>query len=179
MRLGTALMCAAWSVTACGTTKDAQRAAASPVGTTTEPVAATPIPDDAEVSRPTEHPRTILQRREELYNTGVALFLGFMVISIWTAGIGDLICTGGCKDHTYDLLYLPVIGPGIGAALPGAAGAGRVLLAADSGLQVSGLVLMLIGSVWKHEVESVGVSWTIMPGAAGTMAGFTFVAHAF
>jgi hypothetical protein len=177
MRLGTALMCAVLSITACGTTKDAQRAPAAPVGTSQE--TATSPPDDVEVSRPTEHPHVVLRRHENLYDTGVALFLGFMVISIWTAGIGDLICTGGCKDHTYDLLYLPVIGPGIGAALPGAAGAGRVLLAADSGLQVSGLVLMLIGSVWKHEVESVGVSWTIMPGSAGTMAGFTFVAHAF
>ena len=65
-----------------------------------------------------------VRHNDDFMRTAMLSALSIWALNIWTAGIGDLVCNGSCKDHAYDLLYLPLAGPAIAAALPGTYRAG-------------------------------------------------------
>ena len=107
------------------------------------------------------------RRHEALVRGGAMALLASWGLSLVTASIADLVCNGSCNDYAYDLLYLPVAGPAIAAALPGvqqrsdAAGL-TVLLVADTVIQTGAVVAILVGMLWHEKVVVVGSS----PGGA-------------
>ncbi len=128
------------------------------------------------------HGRLELRRHEALFQAGAFTALGAYMASTFVAEIGDLACNGQCTDQTYDLLYLPVAGPIIAAALPGVqdkedAGLFTGLLIADAALQFGGLLTALVGHFWRTRVVVVNVfpdsAWRLAPGVSGAPLGLT------
>ena len=101
--------------------------------------------------------------RTSLVEAGGGAFVGLYGLSLFSGWLGDAICNGSCKDHSYDLLYVPVVGPAIAAALPGVqqrtdGGFLATLLIADTVIQAGGVIVALIGMAW-HEKVPVTKAW--------------------
>ena len=94
------------------------------------------------------------RRHELLVQGGLGTFLFMALGSELVAWFADLGCAG-CTDHSFRLLYLPLAGPVIAAAMPGVERAGpgwQVLAGFDGALQIGGLIVGLIGHFWHSQV---------------------------
>jgi len=94
-------------------------------------------------------PNTHVERRRDdgLVRDAMVAFAGTYVINTWIAEIGDAVCNGSCKDRSYDLIYIPVVGPAIAAAMPAVQQlnpAWSVILAADAIVQFSAVFVALV-----------------------------------
>ncbi len=103
------------------------------------------------------------QPHEDLVHAGAIALLASYGLSLISGWIGDAICNGSCKDHAYDLLYLPLAGPVIAAALPGVqqrsdASFVGTLLVVDSVVQTAAALTILVGTLWHHKVPAVAIS---------------------
>ncbi len=104
-----------------------------------------------------------VRQREDLKTAGLITAGIAWGASMCVAWVGDLICNGGCADHSYDLLWVPVVGPAIAAGMPGVTQlpngpAFSAVFVADSVIQLGGLLVFLIGTVWKQEVVTVSMA---------------------
>lgn len=114
---------------------------------------------------------------------GVILMASVYTSSVLVAVISDATCNG-CTDHAYDLLYVPLVGPAIAAALPGVQRAGigwSVVLVADSAIQVGAALVALVAYAipTKRTAVRTDLAWSVTPGARGTPLGLTFTVSAF
>jgi hypothetical protein len=97
-----------------------------------------PLPPNTHVER---------KRDDDLVRDAMVAFAGTYIVNTWIAEIGDAVCNGSCKDHSYDLLYVPFVGPAIAAAMPAVqqlSTAWSVILAADSVIQCSAGLVALV-----------------------------------
>ncbi len=114
---------------------------------------------------------------------GVIVWATFYTSSVAIAAVSDATCNG-CTDHAYDLLYLPLVGPAIAAALPGVLRAGigwSVVLIADSTVQVGAALVALVAYAipTKRTAVRTDLAWSVTPGAHGAPLGLTFTVSAF
>lgn len=122
------------------------------------------------------------RRHETLVQIGIGTAGGAWAVSIITAGLTHITqCNLGCADNAWALLYLPVAGPIILAALPVTrtyrdAPFFITMLTLDATLQVGGGVLALVGWFWKTRVVRVRASrsWNFALAAPGALAGASF-----
>lgn len=117
---------------------------------------------------PNTHVET--RREERIMNDAAISFAGFYIVSVWSAGIAQLVCDG-CTDHSYDLLYLPIAGPAIAAAMPAVqrlSPAWSVILVADSiGQTASALVALVTYLLPTKRVIVKDASWHVAPALGG------------
>ncbi|HEY2370042.1 MAG TPA: hypothetical protein VGH87_26775 [Polyangiaceae bacterium] len=117
------------------------------------------------------------RREDQVVNDAVMSLAGFYIVSVWSAGIAQLACNG-CTDHSYDLLYLPIAGPAIAAAMPAVqrlSPAWSVILVADSiGQAASGLVALVAYLLPSKRVIVKDASWRIVPSLGGVGITATF-----
>ncbi len=127
------------------------------------------------------------RRDQEVVEAAAVSMAGFYIMSVFAGWIGDAVCNGSCTDHGYDLLYLPLVGPAIAAALPGVqreSPAWSVILVADSAFQIaSGLVALVADLIPTKRVvvtaREHSPTWMVTPGARGAPLGLTFSLAAF
>ena len=103
------------------------------------------------------------RQRELIVKAGAGTLLASWGSSMLAAWIGDISCNGNCQDHAYDLLYLPVAGPAIAAALPGVTRRAdgpplEFVLVADSVIQAGAVAAILLGMLWHEKVVVVAAS---------------------
>ncbi len=130
------------------------------------------------------HTHVEARRDDQVVEDATFALLGLWIMSTWAAEIGDAVCNGSCTDHSYDLLYVPVVGPAIAAAMPGVHRAGdawAVMLAADSVLQAGAGLVALVAYLLptRRVVVADRTSWTVTPAAAGATVGMTLTIRAF
>lgn len=122
---------------------------------------------------PNTHVET--RRDDQVVQDATMSFAGFYIMSVWAAGIAQLVCDG-CTDHSYDLLYLPIAGPAIAAAMPAVqrlSPAWSVILVADSvGQTVSALVALVAYLLPGKRVIVKDAKWHVAP----TLGGVSFSA---
>jgi hypothetical protein len=117
---------------------------------------------------------------------------GYAMLAVWAANasvaaVADAVCgvAGGCTDHSYDWIYLPIAGPAIAAAMPAVQQYGvgwQVLLVADSAIQVGLGVTALVSYFFRSRrviVPSTGVSFVVSPGVRGAPLGMTLTLTTF
>jgi len=126
---------------------------------------------------PNTHVET--RREEKIMEAGAATLAGFYVLSMWSAGIGRLVCSvSTCTDASYALLLLPVAGPAIAAAMPAVqrlSPAWSVILVADSVGQVAGgLVALVTYLLPTKRVIVKDASWHVTPTFGGLSFSATF-----
>jgi hypothetical protein len=126
-------------------------------------------------------------RRDDAVVEGAGITLGgFYVLSSFSASIAQIAC-GGCTDHSYLFLYIPVAGPAIAAAMPAVqqlSPAWSVILVADSVAQVTAGVVALVAYLVPTKrvvvhANAPGSSWNVTPGAPGAPLGLTLGISAF
>jgi hypothetical protein len=124
---------------------------------------------------PNTHVET--RRDDEIVHEGLLSFAGLYIMSVWAAGIAQAVCDG-CTDHSYDLLYLPVAGPAIAAAMPAVqrlSPAWSVILVADSiGQTVSLMVAAVAYLLPGKRVIVKDASWHVAPTLGGLSFSATF-----
>ena len=124
---------------------------------------------------PNTHVET--RREEQIMQDAAVSLAGFYIMSVWAAGIAQLACDG-CTDHSYDLLYLPIVGPAIAAAMPAVqreSPAWSVILVADSiGQAASGLVALVAYLLPTKRVIVKDASWHVVPSLGGVGIRATF-----
>jgi hypothetical protein len=125
---------------------------------------------------PNTHVET--RRDDGLVRDAMVAFAGTYVMNTWVAEIGDAVCNGSCKDHSYDLLYVPFVGPAIAAAMPAVLQlnpAWSVILVADAAIQCSaGFVALVAYLLPMKRVVVQNTSWHVvpLPGGMGITATF-------
>ena len=125
---------------------------------------------------PNTHVET--RREEQVVNDAAISMAGFYIMSVWSAGIAQMVCNGSCTDHSYDFLYLPFAGPAIAAAMPAVqrlSPAWSVILVADSiGQTVSGLVAAVAYLLPTKRVIVKDASFRVVPTLGGVGISATF-----
>ena len=125
---------------------------------------------------PNTHVET--RRDEQVVNDAAMSFAGFYIMSVWAAGIAQLVCNGSCTDYSYDLLYLPIAGPAIAAAMPAVqrlSPAWSVILVADSiGQTVSAMVAVVAYLLPGKRVIVKDAKWQVAPTLGGVSFSATF-----
>jgi len=124
--------------------------------------------------------------KNDLYEGAAYAMLGVWAVNVSIAGVSDAGCVaGGCSDHSYDWIYLPLAGPAIAAAMPAVHQYGegwQVLLVVDSTIQVALGITSLVAYFFRTRrviVPSTGVSFVISPGVRGAPLGMTFTLTRF
>jgi hypothetical protein len=139
------------------------------------------------VARADEPPAHVEWQRDNAVVEGGAITMaGFYWLSTISASIGAAAC-GGCTDHSYLFLLIPLAGPAIAAAMPAVqqlSPAWSVILVADSVAQVAAGVVALVAYLVPTKrvvvvAKPPGASWNVSPGAPGASLGLTFTLSAF
>ncbi len=125
--------------------------------------------------------------QSDLYEGAGYAMLGVWAANASVAAVADAVCgvAGGCTDHSYDWIYLPIAGPAIAAAMPAVHQYGegwQVLLVADSAIQVGLGVTALVAYFFRSRrviVPNTGVGLVISPGVRGAPLGMTLTLTTF
>ncbi len=126
-------------------------------------------------------------QRDNAVVEGAAITMaGFYWVSSISASIGAAVC-GGCTDHSYLFLLIPLAGPAIAAAMPAVqqlSPAWPVILVADSVAQVAAGVVALVAYLVPTKrvvvvAKPPGASWNVTPGAPGAPLGLSLTLSAF
>jgi hypothetical protein len=127
-----------------------------------------PVPPNMHVER---------RRDQAVLEAGGGTFVGLYVLSMWSAGIAQLVCNGSCTDRSYALLLVPIAGPAIAAAMPGVqrlSPAWSVILVADSIGQFAGAAVALVAYLLPTKRVVVKNAWQVMPTFGGVAISATF-----
>jgi hypothetical protein len=145
-------------------------------------VSASAYADDAPVP-PGSHIEYV---QSDLYEGAAYAMLGVWAVNVSVAAVADTVCAvGGCTDHSYDWIYLPLAGPAIAAAMPAVHQYGegwQAVLIADSAIQVGFGVTALVAYFFRSRrviVPNTGVSLVIAPGVRGAPLGMTLTVTTF
>lgn len=125
-------------------------------------------------------PNTHVEWRHDdsTWRDAVFAALGTWLVNTWVAGIGDAVCNGSCKDHSYDLLYIPLAGPIIAAAMPAVYKlnpAWSVILGFDATVQCGAALVAVVAYLLPTKRVIVkNTSWHVVPTFGGVGISATF-----
>lgn len=126
-------------------------------------------------------PDTHLERRrdDDFVRDAALASLGVWLVNTWVAEIGDAVCNGSCKDHSYDLIYIPLAGPIIAAAMPAVYKlnpAWSVILGFDAFLEDSAALVAFVAYLLPTGPRVIvkNTSWRIVPAPGGVGISATF-----
>jgi hypothetical protein len=125
--------------------------------------------------------------QSDLWEGAAYAMLGVWAANVSVAAFADVVCdvAGGCTDHSYDWIYVPLAGPAIAAAMPAVHQYGegwQVVLVVDSALQVGLGVTALVAYFFRSRrviVPNTGVGLVVSPGVRGAPLGMTLTLTTF